>query len=92
MFEGGGEWVNGICRISCGPHQSQPIDYSLVLILTSSSTPDSTPDSVNRSSHVLMTRGAEDGSRRLTPDTLPQMSDIIVRLSAVGKAYLSRSI
>jgi len=38
--------------------------------LTSSSTPESTPPSVNRSSHVLITRGADDGSARLTPVTL----------------------
>lgn len=38
--------------------------------LTSSSTPDSTPSSINRSSHVLITFGADPDSRRLTPCTL----------------------
>ncbi len=37
---------------------------------TSSSTPDSTPSSINRSSHVLMTFGADPGSSKFTPSTL----------------------
>ena len=57
---------------------------------TSSSTPESTPPSVNRSSHVLMTLGADSGSTRFTPTTL--VSEILPAPIHCFETYLSRSI
>ncbi len=66
--------MNGMCRINLDRHHQ----FKLSVVKgrhTSSSTPDSTPSSRSRSSHVLITLGAVPVSRTFTPCTLRTTSD-----------------